>query len=510
MTTMRASLIALPLLAILLACGADSDTAGGAAEGDVGAASTVRTASLPDPCELVSVAEIERIIGTLDGSPQREDGGCRYFVPLDTSGPEWARAREFEQALQEQGAEIEPFANFERIRPSLFIDVDVTGRSVIGERGIAAMTAHFAAGLGDAATNPGEAHAAPSGVWDHVGSPPGRAGFIGRSGHVTVALALERLGVPPDTLEALARDILGRVPDLPFPDPAADLATAPGPGPDPCSLLTREEAEEELGPLLVPPFRAREETPQVDPAGARCAYHTAGHRVLLLTPEWTYGRSTLDAARIGGGLVGMAVDVPGVNADTLAGSWDDAATDAATGDLIFVSGSRSLTVSYLMSSADAAAAIRLAERALARLGEAPSTRPQVREGADAKCPLTAAEASEILGMTLLFSRYYGSECLFDLEEDPMVYLTLSTRPAAAAPEVFDDIRMRARADLGQGHDAQRLELGEGGWVLGTSSRSEAAAVANGKLYYAELEYMISTTMGDRSEEVTRMLAKMMQ
>lgn len=351
--------VALTLVVAASVCGACSE-ASKTVDGDVAGAITVRTGSLPDPCELVPVAEIERLVGKLDGPPERENRGCRYALPADSFSPEWVRARELERALRSQGAEVDNFTSLDRIRPALFVDVDVTGRSIIGERSTQATAALSTAQV----MSPGEARTRS---WDHAGFPPGRDGFLGRRGQVSITLALQRLRVPRDTLEALARRILARIPDLPFPHPAASLITPSRPAPDPCSLLTREEAEGELGPLVVPPFRSHQETPQVDLLGASCTYHSAGHRVLVLTPEWTFDRSTLDAARGSAGFLAAAADAPRVITDTIARSWDAVVTDAVTGNLIFVSGGRSLTVSYLMSSTDAAGAVRLTELALTRL-----------------------------------------------------------------------------------------------------------------------------------------------
>jgi hypothetical protein len=91
---------------------------------------------------------------------------------------------------------------------------------------------------------------------------------------------------------------------------------------------------------------------------------------LVLTPEWTYGKTTLEAERMVGGLVSQVADVFDMVADTLEGQWDDAVV-SLTGELIFLKGSDALSIGYRTSSTDAAGAIRLAGPALKRLATVP-------------------------------------------------------------------------------------------------------------------------------------------
>jgi hypothetical protein len=124
-----------------------------------------------------------------------------------------------------------------------------------------------------------------------------------------------------------------------------------------------------LGALVTEPFRTHERTPLADPVGPSCAYLTAGHRVLVMTPVWNYGGIELSAARMVGGMVGQVADLPGIEGDTLEGPWDEAVVDL-TGELLLRKGGRVLGVRYLMSSTDAAGAIRLAGTALERMAAA--------------------------------------------------------------------------------------------------------------------------------------------
>jgi hypothetical protein len=187
---------------------------------------------------------------------------------------------------------------------------------------------------------------------------------------VRVNVRLQALHFQADTLVAIANRLRDRLSDGPIPHPAADRSGRVMSGPDPCSVLTREEAEAELGTLVAAPFRTKERTPLADPSGRSCAYLTAGHRVLVLTPTWQYGNTELKAARMVGGLVKQVADLPGIEGDTLEGAWDEALVDL-TGELLLRKGADALGISYLMSSTNAAGAIRLAGPALQRLSAGP-------------------------------------------------------------------------------------------------------------------------------------------
>ena len=187
--------------------------------------------------------------------------------------------------------------------------------------------------------------------------------------------------VPRAKLAALAARARDRVPDLPFPLPADPILEElkrmdggepepPPSGPDPCGLLTRAEAEEVLGKLLVEPYRSNENTPLADPHGAGCTYYTARHRTLVLKPHWDSGRMMFGMARNLGGAVASALPEAGPDresSDTLDGPWDEAAGSGTTGDLYFLKGDRMLELGYLTSSTGPDGAARLARIAVERL-----------------------------------------------------------------------------------------------------------------------------------------------
>jgi hypothetical protein len=470
------------------------------------AANVVPTASLTNGCELIPVAEIERIVGPLEGQPKREGPGCRYFFPFDSSMPEWAKLREWERRVRASaGADTQDLKPFEPHRPELFVDVDVTGDALVYARGVAAARDALTALAGGASTSKTERLAG----WDEIGIPLGRGGFTGRVGHVTVTIALENLQVPADSTRAMAARVRDRIPDRPFAYPGADPSASPPPGNDPCSVLTRAEAETVLGKLAVAPFRSHEGSPLADPRGKSCAYLTPGHRVLVLTPEWEYGKLSVNAERLVGDAISQVANLAGPVADTLEGPWDEAAV-GVSGDLILLKGSRSLTIGYLMSSTDAAGAIKLAGPALKRLAAKPEpARPSVPDDGCLPAPLV----SEILETPFrLAGKFVNRErigtCSYQLEADPTVSLELSIKPGGASQSVFEEIQSSAKGIMGL--TAERIDVGEGGWAFEAKSQSRAAAVGRGKTYHARINDPLGTAASGRKDAMVRLIAKMME
>ena len=328
--------------------GARADTAGEATvvaqqSAAVPPASVPRAAP-PASCEVIPRAEIERLAGPLDGEPIAEDRGCWYYVVVDTTTTEWKRIRENAERARASGMDERAIAMYHPTRAGIYAEVDVRGEGMASEER-------------PEGTPPG---------WDEIGASRSGAVFNGRTGHVRVSVKVQQLELPPDTVVAIASRVRDRIPEGPMMHPAAERSGRAPPGPDPCSVLPRGEAEAVLGALVAEPFRTRERTPLADPMGKSCAYLTKGHRVLVLTPVWNYGGIELSAARMVGGMVKQVADLRGIEGDTLEGAWDEAVVDL-TGELLLRKGGRVLGVRYLMSSTDAAGAIRIGKRVLGRM-----------------------------------------------------------------------------------------------------------------------------------------------
>jgi hypothetical protein len=317
------------------------------------ASAAIATAAVPEGCDLIPRAEIERIAGPLDGEPRREGRGCWYYVAMDTLSAEWKQLRERAEQARAGGMDDRAIELYHPTRAGIYVEVNVGGE-------------------GQARASSSEQRDTMPPGWDEASASRSGAVFNGRAGHVRVALRLQQLRVPADTVVAIAGRVRERIPEGPIAHPAADRSQQPPSGHDPCTLLTREEAEAVLGKLVVAPFRTREHTPLADPAGRSCTYLTPGHRVLVLTPTWEYGGIELNAARMVGVLVRQVADLPGIEGDTLEGPWDDAVVDLE-GELLLLKGAHALGIRYQTSSTDAAGAIRLSEPALRRLTATPDS-----------------------------------------------------------------------------------------------------------------------------------------
>ena len=495
-----AATVALP---VVWSCGSDAERQSNAAAAPEGrpVATPVATAALPEGCELVSVEEIERLAGPMEGRPEREGKGCWYYFPFDSSAPEWAKLREWERQTRASAPDTNDLApRFQPRRPGLFVEIDVSGSALLNARAAAAATEMM-----EREVETRSQKVKPPAGWDQVAAPMGRPGFSGRVGHVTVTVALQGLRLPPDTVAALAGRVRDRVPDRPFAQPGADPSASPPPGQDPCGVLTASEAEAVLGKLVVPPYRTRDGSPLADPTGKSCAYFTAGHHVLVLTPEWEYGRLNLKTERMAGNLVEQVATLSDIVADTVEGPWDDAAIGLA-GDLVLVKGGRSLSIAYLMSSTDVAGAVRLAGPALERLGAAKA--PARRQASAGGC-LPPAEVSEIVEepVRLVGSsvKTFGS-CHYQLEVDPTVSIELTIQPEGRAKDMFAAIQSSAKMRFGG--SADRVQVGEEGWAYGAASGSEAAARAAGKAYHASMKDPLGTTASNRKDAMVRLVGAM--
>lgn len=323
----------------------------------------VRTAAAPDdPCAWISASAVAEVVGPLDGAPARvrsaeqprpDVGGAACLYRL-AAQPRAGTGEVVVQVMLDGAAQFE------------------TVGGAVGRR-LAREAAVGPPGGGTAALSPVRDTASG---WDYEGGLP--LTYVGRLGHVGVIVAARTLELPRQKLAALAARVRDRVPDRPFAAPAnADLAavkaaagdTEPEPppaGPDPCGLLTREEAEAVLGKLTVAPYRSNSATALADPSGQGCTYFTGRHRALVLEPAWRGGRTRFGMAKSIGAAVSSGL---GPDGGTTAGggSWEDALSSAMTGNLYFLKGDRMLQMVYLTSSTDVAGAGRLARTAVARL-----------------------------------------------------------------------------------------------------------------------------------------------
>lgn len=369
-------LVCVAAICAAVACGGnEGGQAGGAPKDDASAGGpevpaqpSVRTASVPDdPCGWLAPADVEAAVGKLAEPPTRENG-CRYtlVVPDEVRAKRQAAVDRFEEFRARFKTEVPtfrgPMANYERNPRSYAVSVSVeVGGDMAGEMGMQAARNWLANEAGAAAP---ERPAPPEG-WDAASRVP--YGFIGRVGHVSVAVQGFAPDVPTDVMQKLAAAVRDRVPDLPF------RATNPyqiiqlsGGDKNPCSLLTRAEAEAVLGPLVVEPYRSSSQYPPLAlDDGHACAYFTKGHRVFVLSPTWSGGEESYRMEKGIGGLIGQVM--PQQELVVFKGMWDDALISRGTGALLFLKGDRLIEAHYLTSGASRGGAVKLAATAMRRL-----------------------------------------------------------------------------------------------------------------------------------------------
>lgn len=479
----------------------------------------VRTASRPaDDCGWIPADDVAAIVGPLTGSPRPSEEGCVYPRPLDSAT---ARRRALAEKLSKQLEEKFGPSDLPKPEPdesAIIVTVDVKlepGMDRAVDAGVEKFTREA---LGDAALRGGGDSARrqspfPPG-WDGPIRYP--ATFGGRVGHIGVAVKVRATEVSRDQAAALAARVRDRIPDLPFAwstSSSAGRAGASGSERDPCSLITAPEAQAVLGKLIVPPYRSHEGTPLAEAGGKSCAYYTAGHHALVLTPTWSYGGSDVEARRMVGGIMGKVVPQGGDGvADTLDGDWDETGQDPSTGELYFLKGDRLLAIGFMASSTDANGAIRLAQIASGRLGDGANDLAVAAQPApkSSRCP-SAADVGAEIGSTTRVVRIDDSgpdwvTCNYELMGRYRgVFLELKTEPASRAETRFDELKQNVKRAGGPNAEPDRIAVGEGGWAYGSGSFSQAAAVIGDHFHRAKMEYFAYPSIGDQRDAMARLV-----
>jgi hypothetical protein len=337
-------------------------------------ASAIKTAERPaSVCDWLPIADVEAILGPLAGAPVARPETCRYRLPMDSAT---ARLRAADDDWVSATAPARRRAKNDSISVIVAVELD---SDLLDERAakIATNTAGgwVAAALGKNApgadTTKRRNEPMPPAGWDDADVPDGNEDFRGRTGNLVVQVEenADRPAVAAEKKARLAALMRDRIPDLPFRprriDDGEPVTRTPPSGPDPCSLLTRNEAERVLGKLVVPPYRSQGGGPLYDEWGRSCAYFTAGHRTFVVTPHWTEGKEDLKYQRFGGAIAALTRDREGEAVDTLDGPWDDVAL-GLSGELLFLKGDRLLEIAAGTSSVGQAKALELVHIAFKR------------------------------------------------------------------------------------------------------------------------------------------------
>jgi hypothetical protein len=377
-------LIVTALLSTAIACGGGPEgtnttsAAGGSIATNTSSSSadswkpTIKTATLPaDPCELISAADVEAVMGSKVVEPPKKADGCLYVLAIpEAVAAKRAQAKEMQEKIRNAFAKLgtppeEPqgvMANAMNDPRSyaVTVSVDVRGE-VTGEIGVDAALKQLGFAKDAPGASPTEGAKAAN-DWDDARRISNV--FMGRVGHVQVNVEAQSPDVPKELLPKLAEVVRDKIPDLPFGVTNPYQVMQLGPDKDPCSLLTRAEAETVLGPLAMDPFRASSNWPPLAHGkGYACAYYTAGHHVFALAPEWQGGAQSFKIEKGVGGLVGLVAPQESV---VIKGPWEQTSA-AGSGALLFLKGDQLLEVHYRTSRATRADAIKLAAIAMPRL-----------------------------------------------------------------------------------------------------------------------------------------------
>ena len=139
-------------------------------------------------------------------------------------------------------------------------------------------------------------------------------------------------------------------------------------GNDPCTLVSRAEAEQLLGPLRHDPYRTVSgSSRQPAPNGSACIYEAQSGRRIIIEPTWTDGKMAMGMVAMGGRLVEQAIPTDTGQADTLEGRWDE--LRMLPGDNLYArKGEQMVAIDYLGSGIGLGGAAHLAHVALGRFG----------------------------------------------------------------------------------------------------------------------------------------------
>lgn len=135
---------------------------------------------------------------------------------------------------------------------------------------------------------------------------------------------------------------------------------------------------------------------------------------------------------------------------------------------------------------------------------------------DALTCLDAAEISSLAGLDVRVleagTRSYGDAmvCAYETTNTSIGgFVTTVVGPEAGAAEIFAEMNKSVKALLGPDAVPETIQLGERGLVYGGASKSEAAAVSQGRVYSAEITSTTAFDIGDKSSAMTDIVRKLM-
>lgn len=131
--------------------------------------------------------------------------------------------------------------------------------------------------------------------------------------------------------------------------------------------------------------------------------------------------------------------------------------------------------------------------------------------ASSACP-TVEQVGAAAGFAVTFTQEIGRDpdtwigCQYQLTGRYRgTFILITGEPAAGADSIYAEMKQKVKALNGQDAEADRLDLGSGGWAFGSDSKGEAAAVVGSHVYHAEFGYMGLGSLGDQKDAMVRVL-----
>lgn len=90
------------------------------------------------------------------------------------------------------------------------------------------------------------------------------------------------------------------------------------------------------------------------------------------------------------------------------------------------------------------------------------------------------------------------------------FIELTGNPAALAEDVFGKVKQSAKVMNGAGSEAERIDVGSGGWAYGGDAGNEAAAAGGGHVYHVTLRSGPLSSIGDQKDAMVRILKLVVQ
>ena len=131
--------------------------------------------------------------------------------------------------------------------------------------------------------------------------------------------------------------------------------------------------------------------------------------------------------------------------------------------------------------------------------------------------LSAADMSLAVGFEVTVlpagTRVFGPSeiCAYEgADRNRGTYVSLTVGPAGGEEDPTERVQKAAKTMLGTSAEAERIDVGEGGYAYGSSSQSEAAARKGNRTYYAHIGTTGAGGPGDKKTELVALLRRVVR